>query len=241
MSRPPIAVYNGSGRVRDLLGFRRVVLRPELYSEDELAGLAAGGTQPLARLALSRDPGPPAPWRRTLVDPLRGTALVHLDQPGWQAHVRRVAEQSLGAGFAGLFLADLDVGWTHPDDVPHLVGLITALRELAGPAYLLANRGFGMLPRLAELVDGVLFESFSSRWADGCYALWPPDVLDVHEETAEDLLGYDLNLYALDYAADAALADVAERRARRFGMTTFVSDRTLSRLPSSMAGASHAE
>jgi hypothetical protein len=240
MSRPPIAVYNGSGRVHDLLGFRRVVLRPELYTTDELAELAAGGTQPLARLALFRDPGPPAPWRRG-TDPARGTALVHVDHPGWPDHVRRAAEQSLGAGFAGLFLADLDVGWPHPEDVARLVALITTLRELAGPAYLLANRGFGMLPRLAELVDGVLFESFSSRWADGCYALWPPEVLDVHEETAEELLGYDLNLYALDYAGDAALADVAERRARRFGMTTFVSDRTLSRLPASMAAASHAE
>ena len=131
-----------------------------------------------------------------------------------------------------LFLDSLDIEWTHPEDVTHLLSLIGDLRELAGPAYLLANGGFGMLPRLAELVDGVLFESFSSRWTDGSCTLWPQDVLDAHADMAETLLGYDLNLYALDYATDPALASVVERRARHFGMTCFVSDHALSRLPS---------
>lgn len=231
MSRPPIALFNGSGRIEDLLGYRRVVLQPTLYSGEELAELRAGGTAPLARLALSRDSGPPAPWQRTHVDPVVGTALVHVDHSGWRDHVRRQAQRHLDAGFAGLFLDSLDIEWTHPEDVTHLLSLIGDLRELAGPAYLLANRGFGMLPRLAELVDGVLFESFSSRWADGACSLWPPDVLDAHAEIAETLLGYDLNLYALDYATDPALASVVERRARLFGMTCFVGDRELRYLP----------
>lgn len=235
MSRPPIALYNGSGRLEDLLGFRRVVLQPTLYSGEELAELRAGGTAPLAHLKLSQDPGPPAPWQRTHPDPVRGTALVHVDHSGWRDHVRRQAQRHLDAGFAGLFLDSLDIEWTHPEDVTHLLSLIGDLRELAGPAYLLANRGFGMLPRLAELVDGVLFESFSSRWVDGTCALWPPDVLDAHAEMAETLLGYDLNLYALDYATDPALASVVERRARRFGMTSFVADPALLYLPRTAA------
>ena len=87
-----------------------------------------------------------------------------------------------------------------------------------------------MLPRLAELVDGVLFESFSARWDDAGYAPWPPDVLETHAQIAERLLEFDLDLYALDYADSEALAAFAARRASQFGLHSFVSDRALSRL-----------
>ncbi len=95
---------------------------------------------------------------------------------------------------------------------------------------MLANRGFGMLPQLAELVDGVLFESFTVRWTDSGYAPWPPDVLEQHAKIADRLLEFDLDLYALDYADNEGLAAFATRRARQFGLHCFVSDRALSRL-----------
>ena len=140
------------------------------------------------------------------------------------------AREALDAGFSGLFLDTLNVELTYPDDVPHLLGLIAAIREQSGTAYVLANRGFGMLPRLTELVDGMLFESFSVRWTDTGYAPWPPDVLEQHAQIAERLLESDLDLYALDYADSAGLAAFATRRARQFGLHIFISDRALSRL-----------
>ena len=183
-------------------------------------------------MSLSEDEGPPAPWQRRDRDPDWGSARVHLDDPRWTRHVTRLATTALEAGFQGLFLDTLNVEWTHPEDIPHLLALVATLREVAGQAYLLANRGFALLPTLAELVDGVVFESFSVRWLPGDgYAPWPPDVLEGHAQVAERLLGFDLDLYALDYAEDAALATFAERRAHQFGMSCFVSDRLLSRLP----------
>jgi hypothetical protein len=47
---------------------------------------------------------------------------------------------------------------------------------------------------------------------------------------AERLLKSDLDLYALDYADTWRLADFARRRAQQFGLLSFVSDRTLSRV-----------
>ena len=55
-----------------------------------------------------------------------------------------------------------------PGDLPDLLALITTLRGLPRSGYVLANRGFAMLPQLAEVVDGILFESFSARWTDSC-------------------------------------------------------------------------
>jgi hypothetical protein len=231
LHRPPLALYNGSGRIEALQAYRRVVLRPWAYSPDELAELRRGGTEPVAYLSLSEDQGPPAPWQCTRRNRDRGTVLVHLDHPGWAEHLVSQAERALDAGFAGLFLDGLNTEWAHPRDLPQLLQLIAALRERSGPGYLLANGGFAMLPRLAELVDGVLFDSFSARHVDGRCEPWPADVLDAHARLAERLLGFDLNLYTLDYADDDALAAFAVRRARQYGMSCFVSDQALSRLP----------
>jgi hypothetical protein len=88
-----------------------------------------------------------------------------------------------------------------------------------------------LLPELAGLVDGVLFESFTSRWVESGYAPWPPDVLEVHSRYAEMLLGLDIEVYALDYADTPALAEFARERAAMFGMSCFVSTRDLGTLP----------
>jgi polysaccharide biosynthesis protein PelA len=229
-SRAPIGFYYGGGHLEKLLHYERVVLQPAAYAPAELIQLRRGGVQALAYLSLSEDQGPPAPWQRPQRNPDWGGAMVHVGDPRWVDHVRSEADAALEAGFEGLFLDQLNVEFTFPEDIPHLLTLIAGLRQAAGIAYLLANRGFAMLPRLAELVDGVLFESFSARWTDTGYAAWPDDVLDVHGRMAERLLEFDFDLYALDYATSADLAEFATRRAGRFGLHSFVSNRELSRI-----------
>ncbi|WP_305784169.1 endo alpha-1,4 polygalactosaminidase [Symbioplanes lichenis] len=228
--RPPICFYYGNGHLVDLAEYPRVVLQPDFYSAAELAYLKGRGVQTLAYLTLSEDQGPPAVWQRPERNPDWGGAFVQVGHPDWVAHVVAQAKAALAAGFDGLFLDTLNVELTYPEDVPHLLTLVAALRTEAQPAYMLANRGFGMLPRLAELVDGVVFESFSARWTEEGYAPWPPDVLEFHAQIAEQLLGLQLDLFALDYADDPGLTDFAIRRARQFGMQCVVSDRALSRV-----------
>jgi hypothetical protein len=230
MTRRPICFYYGTGRLNELSEYQRVVLQPEFYQDSDMRRLAERGTQALAYLSLSEDQGPPAPWQREDRNPDWGGAFVHVGHQGWVQHVIEQARAALAKGFRGFFLDTLNVEFTYPEDLPHMLALIGALREEAEAGYLLANRGFAMLPRLAEFVDGVLFESFSVRWVEDGYAPWPADALEVHAQMAERLLRYDLDLYALDYAGGEGLADFAGRRARQFGLTSFVSDRALSRV-----------
>ncbi|GAA3474496.1 hypothetical protein [Nonomuraea roseola] len=228
--RSPICFYYGDGRLDRLAAYEKVVLQADFYTPDQLAVLKGQGVHTLGYLSLSEDVGPPAPWQRAERNPDWGGAFVHVGDPGWVAHVVEQAKAAIATGFTGLFLDTLNLEQTFPEDLPHLLALIAAIREEAGPDYLLANRGFALLPRVAELVDGVLFESFSARWVDTeTYAPWPDDVLEVHATVAEHLLEYDLDLYALDYADTAELADFAHRRAAEYGMLCFVSDRVLSR------------
>lgn len=230
MTALPIVFYYGTGELDRLSAYKRAVLQPYGYSEAELATLSGRGVELLAYLSLSEDPGPPAPWQRTSRNPDWGGAFVHVDHPDWVEHVLSQARSALAKGFKGLFLDALNVELTFPEDVPHLLTLIAALREVAGTGYVLANRGFGLLPQLAELVDGILFESFTVRWVSSGYAPWPQETLEHHARLAERLLELDLDLYALDYADDTGMAAFAERRARQFGLHPVVSDRALSRL-----------
>ncbi|GAA4060958.1 hypothetical protein [Nonomuraea soli] len=229
--RKPICFYYGDKELERLSRFEKVVLQADFYSPPELAELRSRGVHTLGYLSLSEDVGPAAPWQRAERNPDWGGAFVHVGDPGWMAHVVDQARRAVAGGFAGLFLDTLNLEQTFPEDLPHLLTLIAAIREEARPDYLLANRGFALLPQLASLVDGILFESFSARWVDmEHYAPWPDDVLAFHGQVAEQLLEYDLDLYALDYADGRELTDFAYRRAREFGMLCFVSDRALSRL-----------
>jgi hypothetical protein len=230
MTDAPICFYYGDGKLTELAEYPRVVLQPDFYKPEELAFLKGRGVQTLGYLSLSEDQGPPAPWQREERNPDWGGSFVHVGHPQWVEHVVGQARDAMAAGFDGLFLDTLNVELTFPEDVPHLLTLVAAIRTEAEPAYLLANRGFGMLPRLAELVDGVVFESFSARWTDEGYASWPPDVLEFHAQVAEQLLRLQLDLYALDYADTPGLTEFAIRRANQFGLQCVVSDRALSRV-----------
>ncbi len=230
MSKGPICFYYGNGKLIELAEYPRVVLQPDFYKPAELTYLADQGVQTLGYLSLSEDTGPPAPWQRQERNPDWGGAFVHVGHPLWVEHVVGQAKAAIAQGFHGLFLDTLNVELTYPEDVPHLLTLVGAIREEAAPAYLLANRGFGMLPRLAEIVDGVVFESFSARWTEEGYAPWPADTLEFHAQIAEQLLQLELDLIALDYADTPGLTDFAIRRARQFGMQCVVSDRALGRV-----------
>jgi polysaccharide biosynthesis protein PelA len=227
----PIAFYYGTDQIDRLATFDRVVLQADAYDDHEIARLVVRGARPMCYLALTEDVGPPAEWQRADRNPDWGGAFVHVGHPGWSAHVLDQARRLRSRGFQGFFLDTLNIELTYPEDLPHLLTLVAAIRELTFPDYLLANRGFGLLPQLADLVDGVLFESFTSRWVEDGYAPWPPDVLEVHSHYAEKLLGMDVDLYALDYADTPRLAEYARDRAARFGMPCFVSTRDLGTLP----------
>jgi hypothetical protein len=231
------AFYYGDGQLDRLAAHRRVVLQGDFYRPDQIGWLLRRGVQPLCYLTLTEDPGPPAPWQRSERNPDWGGAFVHVGHPGWVEHVLSTARRGLDKGFRGLFLDTLNIELTFPDELPDLLALIAQLREetsggWAGQPYLLANRGFGLLPGLAELVDGVLFESFTARWTDAGYAEWPLDTLEVHARYAERLLQLDVELYALDYAPDqdGELAVRARTRAHQFGMPCFLTDRAVGRL-----------
>ncbi len=249
-SSKPLVLYYGHGRLHDLAGFRRAVLQPEHYSAAELDWLNRRRVTPLAYLSLGEDAGPSAPWHRPQSNAAWRTTYVHVGDPGWQRHLARQTDRALSKGFGGLFLDTLDTVDLFPEDRAALLATVATLRTRLGPRPLLANRGFGLLPELSGLVDGVVVEAFSTRWLPegGCAAL-ADDELEWTAVQAAALRALGVKAYALDYCCqeegqegspDAREADrdgraraltrFARARARRHSLVSLVSNRDLTRL-----------
>lgn len=232
----PLLVFYGQGAEAALTRYGRVVLQPSHYTGAQLRGLKAAGTQPLAYLSLGEDVGPSAPWHRPESNPMWGGHYVFAAHSGWSASVLHAAQGALDRGFGGFFLDTLDVVDLFPEERAPLLELVARLRALK-PSYILANRGFALFPELAEHVDGLLFEAFSSTWhpSGGYRALAPNDLL-YNVEVLESVGETGLELYALDYADTPELSAFARARAQTHGLVSLISNRDLTRLEGVSSG-----
>lgn len=228
-SDPHLLVYYGHDGIQELTRFRRVVLQRLHYRREDLAALRRAGTDALAYLALSEDTLPRAAWHRPERNPWWGGHYVFVSHPEWRSVTLRRAEHALERGFAGLFLDTLDSPSVFPDDRAALLALIADLRTLVGGGYLLANRGLAFCDELAPLVDGFVFEAFSTTWVHGYRAL-PLDELLANAQVLQSLQRTGRDLFALDYASTPSLTRFAQARAATHGLPSQVSNRDLTRL-----------
>ncbi|MFN2322375.1 MAG: endo alpha-1,4 polygalactosaminidase [Trueperaceae bacterium] len=221
-----LRVFYGFGQVAALARFSRIVLQPGHHNHAQLAQLGAAGTERLAYLSIGEDTGPSAPWQWSSVNPHWGGHYVDVGHPAWRRKVLARAERALEAGFDGLFLDTLDPPVEHLEGMDARVGLVAALRDLAGARYVMANRGFDLLEGIAPLVDGFLFEAFSTTWEDGYRALAPRELL-FNVERLHVLRGTGCEVYALDYAVTESLSAFACARGATHRLPTHVSNREL--------------
>lgn len=227
-ARRPFGVYYGTGQLRALSGYDLVVVHPGQYAAEDVRWLASQGTRVLAYLTLGEDDGPAAPWHLDTLNTAWNTRHVRLDDPRWH---RRLQEQvkTFGPTYHGFFLDTLEVVDVRPEARPDMVRLLQKLRRWAPGSYLLANRGFSLLPELSRLANGALLESFSSTWTDG-YRRLTPQELEYTAAMKARVEQARLDVYGLDYAVTPALSRFARQRAARLGVPHFVSTRELDRI-----------
>ena len=232
MTGPPRrghAVYYGppsAGALAALARCALVVVQPGLYLPAQLAALRAGGTRVLGYLSVGEDhalgdvacvPGT-RPYHLT-PDPAWNSVRVDAAHPEWRATLLERAAQAL-EHTDGLLLDTLDSA------APGAV--LARCREIRATwpgAALLANRGFGLWPHLSVLVDGVLFEAFSTGHSP-C-APHDPEGLAYTRHWAAELRAAGRPTHALDYADTPELAAFARARAAGEGLETFVTRRAL--------------
>lgn len=239
------ACYYGLDRLEQLAGYDLVIVQAENYTTADLLILQEHGTLPFGYLSLSEvaDTEATAPW--ALREATTGavarnsrwqTVLVDCRSAAWQ---RLVIEEQIPRliqrGIYGLFLDTLDVDPRFAETWPGVAQLLRRIRWEHPELALLANRGFTVLDAVAETVDGVVFESFSTYYDDGSYAAWTGRDLQWTEQMAvrlQEVLETHPVL-TLDYAPpdDATLRQYAEHRAQTYGFIPFVGVGRLDTLP----------
>ena len=230
------ACYYGLDRLEQLAEYDLVILQAENYTAADLLSLQQRGTMPFGYLSLSEvaDTETTAPWALreattgAVVRNLRWqTVLVDCRTAAWQRFV--IEEQIpllVERGIRGLFLDTLDVDARFAETWPGVMQLLRRIRWEHPDLALLANRGFSILEAVAETVNGVVFESFSTYYDDGDYAAWTGRDLQWAEQMAvrlQEVMG-TRPVLTIDYAApgDEAMRLYAERRAQSYGFTPFV-------------------
>ncbi|MDD2710682.1 MAG: endo alpha-1,4 polygalactosaminidase [Verrucomicrobiae bacterium] len=164
---------------------------------------------------------------------------VNAGNEGWikrcLAEVRRLRGEF---GVDGLFLDTLDTVDVYPETAAGMVKLVRAIRESEPSAVLAANRGFRIIGEIADLIDGVMFESFTATYdfQSKRYRLFSAAELDSTREWAETVLlplqRKGLVILALDYAeaGNEKTIRMAFDRAVTFGFVPCVSNIKLDRV-----------
>lgn len=205
-----------------------MVVQPGLYRPADLRALRKGGTRVLGYLSVGEDhalgdrpclPGS-EPYHRA-VNPHWGSVAVDAAHPAWREVLLDRAGDAL-AHTDGLLLDTLCTA-----DPGATLDRVRDVRRAWPDAYLLANRGFTLLPDLAPLVDGVLIEAFGTTHSPR-YAPHDGMGLDYTAHWLAVCRDMGLEVLALDYAGTPALAALARTHAARSGVPTFVTDRALS-------------
>ena len=225
---PPkaFAVYYGHQNLKKLSAYRMVVIQVQHYSPDDLLWLRGQGVTVLAYVSVGEDPNPVrSPWSRKVRNHDWGTWYVKIGHAGWTAHLHALADDYL-QHCDGLLLDTLDGSVLFPADRSPLLRTLRGLRARHPDAYLLANRGFDLLPEMGQYVNGVLLESFTTSWEDGYRKLRPNELVFTCEMLRRARLS-QLDVFALDYAFTPELRRAARVRARAQGLNTFVSVREL--------------
>lgn len=237
--------YYGVGQLEHLARYGVAVVQPGHFSAVSVQTLHTAGCKPLAYLSIGEEPetGSLAEW--VMIDPHTGQPA---QNPHWQTYYvdcrvavwqRKILQQEIPAilqrGFRGLFLDTLDVQERFPQTRPGVVQLVRLIRAMYPQVWLVANRGFSILPQLLPLLDGVMFEAMSSRYENGRYLPWSGRDLQWIDTQATWLQTYSNGraLFALDYAdpADTSLRQLAQERAARFQFLSFVTTWSLDWLP----------
>ncbi len=155
------------------------------------------------------------------VNPQWGSVKVDARNPAWWTELLRRGDLEL-QNADGLMLDTLDTAGTEAT-----LALVQTLRTAFPKATLLANRGFGLLPGLARLVDGVLFEGFSTTHTPA-YAALDKQGRTYTAHWLKELRAQGLSVCALDYTDTPGLARAARARAAQYNVQTFVTNRALS-------------
>lgn len=143
-----------------------------------------------------------------------GSLRIDPTDPDWRATMIRRTQLANERELDGLMLDTVDVVALHPEASEGMVALVEAIRKEMPDKYLMTNRGFAVLERVASQVDGVVFENSTNRNFSAVDRAWV-------EAQCDQLRRLRMAVVLLDYAEQS---DPEQSRALvdRYGWATYL-------------------
>lgn len=237
-----LKIYYGAGELEKLKTFKRVVIQPAYYCDSEIRELISCGITPIAYISLGEDPKEfvdlNQPYRRKRMNTDWNTHYVYVNSKEWQHKIQGKVLDYINRGFQGFLLDSLDVIDLFPNDREGMLKLVKFIhKELQAKAYdsyVIANRGFALMPELTSLIDATVFEGFTTRWTqDGKNEVMSTPDLHWSASKARELAKQNIDRYSLDYCHSdnkLQLEQFAIDRANYYGLIPLISNRSLTEI-----------
>lgn len=251
------ACYYGKGQVKALAGRDAVIIETRNQTPESVAAIRKNGTLALGYISAGEahhlhkgDGQGPGGHDSAYYDrnndgkPDRNETwnsyFVKAASSSWinqfLSEAKRLREEY---GVDGFFLDTVETFSLYTDNRKPMIELIRKLREQHPQAVIVINRGWEILGDLAGVVDGLMYESFTSSYDFGTksYVRMRPSALDEGRDIAERYLkpvqdSTGLVVLALDYAKgpdDPVIQDTVDR-AVTFNMIPEVSNINLDQI-----------
>ncbi len=241
--------YYGSARLEEISRFDLAFLESNNYNAIDIQQIKNDGTLPLCYITIGEDdvlhvgdgqgPGNYASWyldadsnNQPDQNPFWLSYYVNASNPAWQDRIINQISSTIinQKGCSGLFLDTIDTIDLYPSTTSGMISLISSLNNQYPSSYLVANRGFSIASEISSFIDGIMFESFSSRLVTGNkYQTWTGQDLDwtsswglVLREIQQE---YPIKVFALDYSMprEQSIIDFDYNRALDYGFIPYVS------------------
>ncbi len=238
------AIYYGKNKIDKLSRYDLVILDPDNYSKDEILKLK-NSTIIIAYLSIY-EINPSRKYFSKVKECIIGfnemwrTYYIDVSCGKWRETImEEIILEIINKGFDGIFLDTID-------DVEiygkknEVISLIKNIRERYPKLIIIQNRGFSIVDETAPYIDGILFESFTSRynWSTSKYEIWGENDLRWTENIAKQLIYLknkrNLLILTLDYVdmKNESMKNFCIARAKKFGFIPFLSNLNLTALDS---------
>ena len=173
-------------------------------------------------------------------NPHWGSYYVDVGSEVWQDRVLQelVHEVIVAKGCHGVFLDTVDTVDVRPESRNSMIELIWKIRDEYPEIKIVINRGFSIVPDIAPVIDGLMYESFTAafNYETSLYTLNEPDLNIATSNLAVSLnqirKEYFFPVFTLDYALPDQ-KDLLQRtydRAWAFDFIPYVSVRNLDQI-----------